>query len=301
MTGTTPDLPRSVHHLGTCSSVVCQRQSYSSTSVSNVTSPKFPVAGPISKDGTRSSPPVDSATMDIVSWTTAMAALNMRMTEHLHRMPVVTSAVDSKAFEEVAGSHPPNDDELNVENILHMAEEVAGLLAQTLARSPPAPEHMAYISMGNSARLSPETLSLDPASELLLVSTYLRLIEIFDRLLHHIKVRTTRKSGVGRILCRTVAIPGFSAGPFSSFSTAETQLHLTLSLIESTFADVRDLAYKIISPKNTPGYRGAFNSYGGVALAIVPDMALRAVRVRETAVFAVLTETKESLLYSDLV
>lgn len=301
MTGTTPDLTRSVHHLAICSSAVCQRQSSPLKSFSNAIPHEFPVTERKCGDETRSSPPVDSTTMDIVSWTTAMAALNMRMTEHLHRMPVVASAVDSRAVEEASVSHPAKDDGLDVENILHMSEQMTGLLAKTLARSPPAPKHMTYMSDGSSARLSPETLSLDPASELLLVSTYLRLIEIFDRLLHHIKFRTTRESEVGSILCRTVTIPGFSAGPFSPSSTAETQLQLTLSLIEFTFADVRDLAYKIISPKNTPGYRGAFNSYGGVALAIVPDMALSAVRVRETAVFAVLAEIKESLLYSDLV
>ena len=66
--------------------------------------------------------------------------------------------------------------------------------------------------------------------------------------------------------------------------------------MESMLTKSRDLINEMSSPKDTPGYRGSFECYGGITLVIVPDLALQAIRSRERATLRLIDSIKRNLV-----
>jgi hypothetical protein len=97
---------------------------------------------------------------------------------------------------------------------------------------------------------------------------------------------------------RLFLTPSLTIGSFSLSLESDNQLPILINLMESMFTRSRDLVAQICLPKDTSGYRGSFECYGGVTLVIVPDLALQAVRSRERATLKLIGSVREMMSQS---
>ncbi|KAI1749858.1 hypothetical protein F4782DRAFT_511795 [Xylaria castorea] len=141
----------------------------------------------------------------------------------------------------------------------------------------------------------PASFRLDPSAELLIFSAYLRLLGTYHRILESIQA-AAKQNHLQRSTAATFQLPSLTVGSFSLSSKSNTQSLVLVNLTETLAMRARGLITEMSSPKITPGYRGDFQSFGGVSLVIVPDLALRAIRAREDALSRMIDDLKTSIL-----
>ncbi|KAI0470113.1 hypothetical protein GGR56DRAFT_661106 [Xylariaceae sp. FL0804] len=93
-------------------------------------------------------------------------------------------------------------------------------------------------------------------------------------------------------------VPGLTFGSFYLPSRSETQSVILVDLMDTMMARASTLISELACPKQTSGYRGNFQSFGGVSLVIVPDLALKVIRIREDEVSRRVSTLKQSLVQS---
>ncbi|ROW06184.1 hypothetical protein VMCG_04705 [Cytospora schulzeri] len=232
-----------------------------------------------------------AAITDLGSWTAKVADLNVRMSRHLQSFPEVvpgdrnTGQSLSATGEECAA--------FGIDKTLHLSQDFIDTLSQTLDMIPPALGPWRRLAT-EASEASPNAVSLNAASELLMISTYLHHLEIYDRVFRHIQASLSR-ARKGSNASLPFAVPRLTIGSFSLSSRPETQLHFTLGLMESMLVRCRDLMGQITAPRDTRGHRGGFECFGGVTMVIVPDLALQAMRTRETMILGLADEVKKNL------
>ncbi|KAI1453960.1 hypothetical protein F4805DRAFT_477874 [Annulohypoxylon moriforme] len=141
--------------------------------------------------------------------------------------------------------------------------------------------------------------SLNPASELLIFSTYLRLIEMNDIILRLMKDSIENKDTNSPIRY-PFQIPDFTIGSFSLPSKTDTQSIILINVMDTMITRAREIVAEATAPKQTLGYRGDFQSFGGATLVIVPDLARSAIRVREDALVRMIEDLKKPISQSNV-
>ncbi|KXJ85212.1 hypothetical protein Micbo1qcDRAFT_223663 [Microdochium bolleyi] len=251
--------------------------------------------------------------------------VGLTLLTHLQVMPIVTPDTEDDDHDDDGAeqliSNTSRDEQTQfscpIDQVFHLSEVFVETLAELLPRLPPP-----FTSTPISP-LSPDHLSLDAASELLIFSTYLRLLETYDRILQHIQLhcrQTSRpaaaiqagaaasasstsssssatggrtqlsSSGMGsgssnssNAMMNAFNLPGWSIGTFSLSAQSKTQQLFMIHLIETMLTRARDLVSDVVAKKATLGYRGNWECFGGLSLSIVPDLAVQAIRTREKA------------------
>ncbi|KAH7024904.1 uncharacterized protein B0I36DRAFT_332204 [Microdochium trichocladiopsis] len=140
--------------------------------------------------------------------------------EHLQVMPIVSPDHDDDDDDDDGARElpaPASRDEQTqfrcpIDQVFHLSEVFVETLAELLPRLPPP-----FTSTPISP-LTPDCLSLDAASELLIFSTYLRLLEIYDRILQHIQLHCQQGSRPAAITAARA--PASSALSLTSTSSA---------------------------------------------------------------------------------
>ncbi|KAI1392120.1 uncharacterized protein F4822DRAFT_115796 [Hypoxylon trugodes] len=211
-----------------------------------------------------------------------LSELSIDLMRHLDMIPNVA----------IIDRPQPEDEKLfDIDQTLHMSQLFIDLTNDICSRLPPSSK----ATSRQIVEAEQSTFSLDPASELLVFSCYLRLLETYDKILRQMRVSITHKTPNGDIQY-PFRMPDFTIGSFSLPSTTETQSILLINLMDRMVTRARELVAEMSSPKHTSGYRGDFESYGGVTLVIVPDLALKAIRVREDAISRLVEDLKKSIL-----
>ncbi|KAK6956378.1 hypothetical protein Daesc_001655 [Daldinia eschscholtzii] len=219
---------------------------------------------------------------DLISLLERLSNLNIRLLRHLHTIPEANTAsapsqLETKYF--------------NIDETFQISQIFIDIISHICARLPPPQNSGAESTTGDK----PPTFSLDASSELLMYSCYLRLIEIYDRVLRLVQVSTTNRAP-GSSIQYPFQMPDFTVGSFALPSKPETQSIFLVNSMDAMMARARELVAEATFPKQTAGYRGDFQSFGGTSLVIVPDLARNAIRARENALFGLLDELKKSIM-----
>ena len=140
-------------------------------------------------------------------------------------------------------------------------------------------------------------LSLDEPSYLLLYSTYLRFLEMHDRVQRYLIACLSHKRGKSSAATGSCFnLPKLSFGSFSLARTSETRPLLFVNLMASMLIRARRLFHHIASAKGIPGGRGGQEGIDELPPVIEPDLALQAVRARQAAPIKLVERTKTTLV-----
>ncbi|KAL1845687.1 hypothetical protein Daus18300_014474 [Diaporthe australafricana] len=234
--------------------------------------------------------PEPSRPSGLAEWTRKLADLNCQLTQHLACVPELDNDGEAVPTQCPGGSPSAQAQVVAIDTTFHLSQLFIDTLSQLRQEIPPAQRHMTT----PTATKKPD-FSLDESSELLVFSAYLRLLEIYSRVIHHMQTYCAagRRTEAAP---HTFSLPNLTIGSFSLSLDSTTQFTLLINLMESMLARARDLVSEIASPKNIPGYRGNFHCFGGVSLVIVPDLALQAIRAREHVVLNSAKQMKLLLL-----
>ncbi|KAI8627367.1 hypothetical protein F5Y19DRAFT_442809 [Xylariaceae sp. FL1651] len=231
--------------------------------------------------------PHENGCDEVVIWLRKISDLSICLTEHLMSIPTHSSNDTNNDPLQLYHGKPTSIDET-----FHLSQQFIDVLSNICPKLPPLSFPVGAVSNKID---TPAVFSLDPASELLVFSAYLRFLEIYDRTIQNIQLSFTQTPS-DSIIQRPFQVPGLTIGSFSLSSDSEFQLLLLVNLMENMISRARELVVELTSPKKTAGYRGDFQSFGGVSMVIVPDLALCAIRTRENALTRMLNELKGSML-----
>lgn len=125
--------------------------------------------------------------------------------------------------------------------------------------------------------------SIDPGSGLLVLSCYLRVIDIYDKIFGHIRM-CVAKTGTADPFTQ-IRLPGLTIGSFSLQSSSALQVTLFIQLAEQLLDRLRS----IVALMDSTTLRGAKEEGGsnrqdrqdGSSLGDVTDVTLQAIRTRE--------------------
>lgn len=222
----------------------------------------------------REDPEPSCPSAGLAEWTRKLADLNCQLTQHLTCIP----ELDNDEGAGPSGNSSAQAEVFAIDTTFHLSQLFIDTLSQLRQELPPVQKHMTT----PTATKKP-AFSLDASSELLVFSAYLRLLEIYSRVLQHMQTYCAARRRT-EATPSTFSLPDLTIGSFSLSSESTIQFGFLINLMESMLARVKELVSEIASPKNTPGYRGNFHCFGGVSLVIVPDLALQAIRAREDMV-----------------
>lgn len=220
----------------------------------------------------------------LMFWMMKVSNLNISLLEHLTLLSRLKETGGG------GGEEPPplQMTSLNIDKTFSLSQTFIDILGEICSRLPPL-KKASHPDRNPNPLLA--TFSLDPASELLIFSNYLRLIEIYDTILRIIWIYIER-SRSNPTTQYPFEISSLTIGIVSITPRSDTMHLVLINLLETMFIQVRTSINRLSSPKKTPGYRGDFDSFGGVALVIVPDLALQAIRIRENTVLRLLDQVK---------
>ncbi|KAJ1326012.1 RNA polymerase II-specific transcription factor-like protein [Microdochium nivale] len=305
--------PLSPHHgsITTSSSSTVSSSAPSSVHPSS-SLPPVPDTGPLPK-------PIDYYMRKI-------SDVGLVLMQHLQAIPLVSPGDDSPVqLLATATTTPGAPPTCPIDQVFHLSDVFIETLDDVLARLPPP-----FTGEPFDPGLAADRLSLDAASELLIFSTYLRLVETYDRILQHIQLHCQQRSSSNRsslhqpasthaaapdqpasspaIAAATssrndnapaafqVNLPGWSIGTFYLSAQSKTQQLFMIHLIETMLVRASELVMSdVVSRRATLGYRGNWECFGGLSLSIVPDLALQAVRTRDKVVMKRVADIKSAL------
>jgi hypothetical protein len=217
-------------------------------------------------------------------WLRKMSDVNINLMEHLDSVPCADSGEPDQ------NTANGRQHSFGIDQTLHLSQLFIDVLSNICSRLPLSNKGTDIVT----PKLPPFSFSLDPAAELLIFSTYLRLIETHHRILRHVQLSIT-PNALPSTTRYPFQMPGLTIGSFSLSSKSDTQSLLLVNLMEAMMTQARDLIAEMSSPKHTTGYRGDFKVFGGVSLVIVPDLALKAIRSREDDLSRMFHDLKDSI------
>ncbi|KAI1089538.1 hypothetical protein F5B19DRAFT_466987 [Rostrohypoxylon terebratum] len=215
-----------------------------------------------------------------------LSSLNIDLTRYLSAIPDIN-------LESIGGDLVSSEGTnlFSIDQIFHLSQVFIDIISQICSGLPPS--HTDTPEQTTEAKSA--HFSLDPASELLIFSTYLRLIEIHDRILRLMKAAVENKEPNSPIRY-PFQVPDFTFGSFSLPSKTDTRSILLIHVMDTMTTRAQEIVAEATAPKQTSGYRGDFQSFGGVSLVIVPDLAKSAIRIRENALVDMIEDLKKSIL-----
>lgn len=225
-----------------------------------------------------------SETPYLLQWVGQLATLNVRLLQHSYHIPKANT--DSG----LTGNPMEEQKAFCIDKTFHLSQEFINIMSSICERLPRTPRHLSPL-LGIDKGDESDCTSLDASSELLVFSTYLRLIEVYEMVLHRLQAYVTHRGCVAATEF-PFSMPGLNIGSFSLSSEPDTQSLILLHLVESMLTRARGLVANMVSPQDTPGYRGSFECFGGVTLVIVPDLALQALHAKERVTFRLIESIK---------
>lgn len=190
----------------------------------------------------------------------------------------------------LGGSPSAQAEVIAIDTTFHLSRLFIDTLSQLSQEIPATQRHMTT----PTATKKPD-FALDASPELLVFSAYLRLLEIYTRVIDHMQTYCAPERRT-EAASQTFSLSDLTISSFSLSSEPTIQFPFLINLVESMLDRARDLVSEIASLKNPPGYRGNFHCFGGVSLVIVPDLALQAIKAKEDMVLNSAKQVKLLLL-----
>ncbi|KAL2204879.1 hypothetical protein CC79DRAFT_1358970 [Sarocladium strictum] len=222
-----------------------------------------------------------------------MNDFNITLMRYLQVIPIIRPGDDAEELLAAPGAKCP------VDEVFLLSEQFIQVTKSLHTSSSPN----VYGSQSGST-------SLDAASQMVVLSTYLRLIDTYGRILQHVLLhcqqRCDKPNSAGPSLDdagETTVAPQKSTllewciGSFSLSSRSTIQQLFMLQLVETMLTQCRKVMDGITSEKATSSSPSqGENCFSASSLSIVPDLAMQAIRKREDAVMLLVQQIKEFLL-----
>lgn len=252
--------------------------------------------------------PTSSPLPDNASWVRKLSNINVQLFQHAAMIPPVHDSQPKVSTPSEAGW---NAKELAVDKTFHLSQLLIEILNHLHPRflstpssvsCPPTPPGSRHCSLNpSSATMSPlsSAASLDQGSILLVLSSYLRLIDAYDRIFRHVhasvaETRVTAKD-------RQVRLPQLTIGTFSPPPSSVMQISQVVHLAETLLTHIRKLVGSMERPPDWDGAEEVEDAEKGAkALEDVTDVTLCAIRAKEAETMKRLNGIKRLLQQSSV-
>lgn len=235
-------------------------------------------------------------------WAERVTMMNVEFTRHLQTIPQLhltpENAHNETECEIPTGLSTPSKTH-NSDRTFHLSESFIDLLSAMCSKLPPLQQDPTAKKHNLSA-----FLCLDEASHLVIFSTYLRLLEVHEAIFRYLLICLVHKredtpAGAGSCFY----LPKLTIGSFSLAQTSETRPLLFVNLMESLLARARNLMHRIASGRVGSGQTRKGSTCGSTQKdhpgslppIIEPDLAMQAMRARETAILNLVERIKAAL------
>lgn len=215
---------------------------------------------------------------DMTSWVRKLSDINVELHQHMLALPSV-DVEHSPWINSKASNGPCFPQELAVDRTFKLSHRYTETLTdifsqckirQTQNESPPA------------------ALALDQPSQLLVLSSYLCLVEAYDKILQHIKawteVRLTRGGSTANDQF-PVQLPRLAIGCFQLPAASSTRPLVLICIIEATMTQIHEQMNEMMQPPRTVGEQG---TTGGDGLSGVAKVTVQAIRTKENSTMKLL-------------
>ena len=229
-------------------------------------------------------PPLSCSAFDITAWVRKLSDINVQLYQHVARISSLHD-LRSKASitSEALGTDAKNGKRFAIDQTFKLSllliEALNHLYSRLLYTSsshalPNSPPNSGGTTSGPYL---PGTASLDQGSILLVLSSYLRLIEAYDITFRSVQASLTENQAAmtGKEAPRHLALPQLTIGAFSPPASSAVQITLIVHLGEMLLAQIRRL---IGSMESSAGLDSGAEG-GGESLG---DTTLRAIRAKES-------------------
>ncbi|PLB52461.1 hypothetical protein P170DRAFT_434230 [Aspergillus steynii IBT 23096] len=234
--------------------------------------------------GTQSSypPHTSKSAGDMTSWVRKLSDINVELHQHMLAIPSVD--VEHSPWTNCKTSNDPSfPHELAVDRTFKLSHQYTETLndifsqcktRQTQTGSPPAARG---------------ALALDQPSQLLVLSSYLCLVEAYDKILQHIKAWTEVRLTLGGATAGEhffpVQLPRLAIGCFQLPASSSTRPLVLICIIEATMTQIHDQMNEMMRPARTIGEQGIL---GGDGLSGVAKVTVQAIRTKEDSTMKLL-------------
>lgn len=241
---------------------------------------------------------------DIVVWVEKVTVLNLQFTQHLQTIPRVNpESLQLEPEDNGNGGKPPTPSKRhNSDRTFQLSEAFIDMLSAMCSKLPPPMQHDSAMQKDNSANTY---LCLDEPSRLLILSTYMRLLEVHDTvfryllscLIHH------KRDNVPQGAQSCFYLPKLTIGSFSLATNSETRPLLFVSFMESLLSRAKNLmrrvgsnGHPIQNRKGTPCAKSQEeSSFDGLPSIVEPELAMHSIQARETAISNLAERIKTAL------
>jgi hypothetical protein len=134
----------------------------------------------------------------------------------------------------------------------------------------------------------------DPGSSMFILSTYVRLLDMYQKVFSCIHSRLAQLAPGDRLGFRHWKLPDVTVGSFAVESTPSLQMSLTIQLAEEFLGQLRG-AVGGANPSMRPGQDMGGGGADGSMFSGVVDVSFQAIRSREDGLGQQLTELRQDL------
>ncbi|KAJ5861073.1 uncharacterized protein N7529_008383 [Penicillium soppii] len=201
--------------------------------------------------GEISNPPFDTNPSSMTSWIRKLSDTNLLLHHHMHSIPLVETRQRARSSSRTSLSSMEPETRLPVDFTCRLSAQYTGLLTSICARL-------------ESSRSSNDTqplaqLTLDQPSQLLVLSSYMCLLEIYDRILQHMKAWLEARLKLGVKGTATLnedegdfsfpsQLPNLTVGSFKIPKTSAIQTIVLTCILETNMLHMHSLISEIMKP-----------------------------------------------------
>ncbi|KAI9040678.1 Zn(II)2Cys6 domain-containing transcription factor fumR [Aspergillus affinis] len=217
-------------------------------------------------------------TGDMTSWVRKLSDINVELHQHMLAIPSVD--VEHSPWTNSKTSNDPNfPQELAVGRTFKLSHQYTETLNDIFSQ---------YKTRQTHTGSPPAALTLDQPSQLLVLSSYLCLIEAYDMILQHIKAWTEVRLTMGGSTAGEhfpVQLPRLAIGCFQLPASSSTRPLVLICIIEATMTQIHDQMNEMMRPARTIGEQGTLGGYG---LSGVAKVTVQAIRTKEDSTMKLL-------------
>lgn len=230
---------------------------------------------------------LDEHPVDLAFWANKITPLFVQFTQHLQSLPRLNP--DHQHPNDNHGIIPRPSGSHNSDHTFDLSESFINVLSGMCFKLPPleAPRNA-------DEDWSTKYLNIDEASYLLVLSTYLRFLEMQDTVFRYLLACLSHErqdTATGSCFY----LPKLILGSFSLAMTSETRPLLYVNLMESMLARAKNLFHRLASARAKLGNRDSLECFGGLSPIVEPTFALQAVQARETSIATLVERIKATL------
>lgn len=224
----------------------------------------------------------------VTSWIRKLSDINVELHQHMLSIPPIeveqSTRTDTKGKKSSNGPNSTqHDQELAVDRTFKLSHQYTEILNDIFSK---------FKTRHAQTESTTAALALDQPSQLLVLSSYLCLVESYDKSLQHIKTWTEGRLKMGTSTSDEtfpIQLPSLAIGSFKIPTASSTRPLVLTCIIEAMIMQIHDLVSEMMRPANTPKgtartsgtAAGEQGNCGADGLSGVAKVTLQAIRAKE--------------------